>query len=431
MFVILKQQAALDSLPDGLSVAQRRQAVFSTLTKQADQSQQQIRAALDRFGVPYTPYYLVNALEVQGNPIVRLWLSSRPEVDRILDNPTLRPLAAPLPVQTGNSSPPDGLLWNLSLIKADQVWNDLNVRGAGVIVGQSDSGVDGTHPELADSYRGANGRNDYNWWDPWYHTPTPTDIGGHGTHTLGTILGDHTGVAPDAQWIACVNLARNLGNPSFYLDCMQFMLAPFPQVGDPFKDGNPDLGAQVLNNSWGCPDIEGCDARVFQPAMQALKAAGIFVVASAGNDGPQCSSLKDPPPIYPDAFSVGAIDRRGQLASFSSLGPVIVLPNSPVKPNIVAPGVDVLSSLPENTYGAFSGTSMSGPHVVGTVALMWSANPKLVGEIDLTATLLEQAASHYQGSLPNCPGANQVPSTAVGYGVLDAYKAVQLALEAK
>ena len=95
------------------------------------------------------------------------------------------------------------------------------------------------------------------------------------------------GVAPDAQWIACVNLERNLGNPPLYLNCMQFMLAPFPHNGDPLKDGDPTRAAYVLNNSWGCPTLEGCDAESLRPAVDALRKAGIFVAVSAGNDGPQ------------------------------------------------------------------------------------------------------------------------------------------------
>ena len=196
------------------------------------------------------------------------------------------------------------------------------MRGAGIIIGQSDSGVQWDHPELQDLYRGADANHSLNWYDPWYASPIPYDINGHGTHTLATILGNHTGVAPDAQWIACSNLARNLGSPSLYLDCMQFMLAPFPQDGDPFQDGQPASGANILNNSWGCPDIEGCDTLVFQPALSALKIAGIFFVASAGNDGPYCASLNVPPPIYAEAFAVGAIDRSRKLAEFSSIGPV-------------------------------------------------------------------------------------------------------------
>ena len=317
------------------------------------------------------------------------------------------------------------------MVGADRVWEEFGVRGAGILIGQSDSGVQGDHPELADSYRGKNGSHDYNWYDPWNHTSAPTDIGGHGTHTLGTILGNQTGLAPDAEWIACVNLARNLGNPSFYLDCMQFLLAPFPRDGDPFQDGEPSRGADILNNSWGCPELEGCDALIFQPAVAALKTAGIFVVASAGNDGPKCGSLIFPPSIYPEVFSVGAVERSGSLASFSSIGPVLSLPDSPIKPDIIAPGVMVLSAMPNNTYAELSGTSMAGPHVVGAVALMWSANPKLIGNIDLTTSLLIKSADPYTFPQPSCPGADQLPSTASGYGLLDAYEAVKMAVESK
>ena len=123
-----------------------------------------------------------------------------------------------------------------------------------MLVGTSDSGVDGGHPALADGFRGG----DDSWYDPWNGSAAPTDHGGHGTHTLGSALGDEgIGVAPDARWIGCVNLDRNLGNPAHYLDCLQFMLAPFPAGGDPFTAGRPSRSPQVLTNSWGCPTIEG------------------------------------------------------------------------------------------------------------------------------------------------------------------------------
>jgi subtilisin family serine protease len=206
------------------------------------------------------------------------------------------------------------------------------------------------------------------------------------------------------------------------------MLAPFPIGGDPLYDGDAVLGAHVINNSWGCPQIEGCDANTFLAAVNALTSAGVFVVASAGNDGPNCDTLNVPPPIYLDAFAVGAIDRNSNLANFSSIGPVTSDGSDRVKPDIVAPGVNVLSSLPNSTYGSFSGTSMAGPHVVGVVALMWSANPALIGDIDRSREILEQSAKSYQGYLPNCPGAAQTPSTAYGYGIIDAYRAVEMAL---
>ncbi len=428
LFAILKDQADLTQAAQIRDVNQRRAAVYQTLVQKADSSQGRIRQTLEGWRIAYQPYYLENAIEVQGGPLLRLWLARQPEIDRVLSNPMLRPLPEPLPVNSGQSQLPNGTLWNLQMIGADRVWNELGVTGKGILIGQSDSGVQGNHPELADGYRGQNGQNDYNWYDPWYNTQAPRDINGHGTHTMGTMLGKNVGVAPGAQWIACVNLARNLGNPAFYLDCMQFNLAPFPQGGDPLHDGRPDLGAQVLNNSWGCPDVEGCDPNALLPAVKALKAAGVFVVASAGNSGMSgCGSVTDPIALYSQVLSVGAVDHSGNLASFSSLGPVKVDGSQRVKPDIAAPGVDILSSFPKNSYAVESGTSMAGPHVVGVVALMWSANPALIGDIDRTQQILEETATPYNGPLPQCVSPGQ-PNDAVGYGIVNAYAAVKRAL---
>ena len=437
LYVIMKDQADVSAATQIGDYSQRRQFVYDTLVKQADASQADLRRSLDRLGMEYTPFYLVNSLEVNGGPLVRLWLSRQPGVDRVLDSPHMRPLVRPpgaLPV--GAVPAPSYTEWNLTMIEADQVWKELGVTGKGILIGQQDSGAQGDHPELAEAYRGYQGagtpaQNDYSWFDPWNHTEFPTDGMGHGTHTLGTILGKTVGIAPDARWIGCTNLARNLGNPPFYLDCMQFLFAPFPQNGDPFKDGKPEMGAMVLNNSWGCPDIEGCDPDALLPAVKALRAAGIFNAVSAGNEGPQCSTIQDPLALYDEVYSVGAIDSSGDLTSFSSVGPVTADGSGRVKPDIVAPGQDVTSAMPGNGYASMSGTSMAGPHLAGVVALMWSANPKLIGDIDRTEQILDETAKPYQGSLPQCPGAEDKPSTAVGFGILDAYAAVQAALQSK
>jgi subtilisin family serine protease len=288
--------------------------------------------------------------------------------------------------------------------------------------------VQGDHPALRDGYRGRAGQNDYNWLDPWNGSRAPTDISGHGTHTTGSVLGrGGIGVAPGAEWIGCVNLARNLGNPPLYLDCLQFMLAPYAQGADPFTDGDPARAPHVLNNSWGCPPLEGCDPGALAPAVRALRAAGIFVVASAGNAGPRCGSVSDPIAIYDDVFSVGASDEDGNVAPFSSRGPVTVDSSDRIKPDILAPGVGVLSSLPGGTYGFNDGTSMAGPHVAGVVALMWSANPKLIGDIDQTEQILIATARPYVGQKIGC-FEGDLPSDAYGYGLVDAYAAVQAAL---
>lgn len=429
LFVVLKRQAPVASPTGTKDLTAKREAVYHRLVGFADRTQQPLRDALGRIGVGYTPYYLVNALEVDAGPQLRAWLASRDDVAEVLDSPRLRPIQELPPTERGTSSAPSEPDWNLTMIRADMVWRKLHDRGAGVVVGQSDSGVDGTHPALVNSYRGHGGSDDYNWLDPWYDSRSPTDWGGHGTHTLGTAVGaDDIGVAPDAKWIGCVNLGRNMGDPALYLTCMQFMLAPYPQHGDPFRDGDPSRAADVLNNSWGCPHSEGCDADVLRPAVDALTAAGIFVVASAGNDGPWCSTIRDPISLYADSFSVGAVDARGAVAPFSSRGPVTADGSNRQKPDIAAPGVGVLSALPGGGYGRLDGTSMAGPHVAGTVALMWSANPRLKGDVTRTAQILRDTAQSATPSRSSSACGSEKDD--VGAGIVDAYGAVRAAKRA-
>ena len=467
VFVILQGQADVSPAAQIEDYDQRRHYVYDTLVEHARHSQAGLRQSLDRFGLDYQSYYLVNAVEVEGGLLTRLLLLTRPEVERIIPSPVMRPLPVAPNVSNGDQARPDRVQWNLTNIGADRVWEELGVRGEGIVIGQSDSGVELDHRELQSSYRGRDSGHDYNWLDPWTGTKAPVDHGGHGTHTLGSVLGQSVGVAPGAEWFACANLQRNLGNPALYLDCMQFMLAPYPLGGDPFADGDPVRSAHVLNNSWGCPeDHEGCDPKSLLPAVQALRAAGIFVVASAGNDGPGCSTVKDPLPIYDEVFSVGAVDEDNNLASFSSVGPVTVDGSRRTKPDILAPGVAVLSAYPGSSYFTAGGTSMAGPHVAGVVALMWSANPELIGNIERTEQILIETARPFTGTIggfspqvvleeavddeqaesmteQGSPGMlidlveggclNQtdvsvVPNNIAGYGVVDAYQAVKRAL---
>ncbi|MCL4266976.1 MAG: S8 family serine peptidase [Anaerolineae bacterium] len=464
LFVILKEQADVSAAVGMADYDGRRQFVYDTLTNHANETQADLRQSLDRLGVDYTPYYLVNAIEVRGGLLHRLWLSTRPEVDRIIPSPVLRPTHSDLGIPTELGAAPSAPPWNLTNIGAERAWAEFGARGQGIIIGQSDSGVQWDHPELRDSYLGDAGNHSGYWLDPWRGAAVPTDSSGHGTHTLGSVLGNSVGVAPDAQWFGCANLVRNLGNPALYLDCMQFMLAPYAQGGDPFVDGRATQSAHVLNNSWGCPEnYEGCDPLSLLTAVQALRVAGIFVVASAGNSGPDCSTVADPLPLYDEVFSVGAVDVNNNIASFSSVGPVLADGSRRVKPDIVAPGVDVLSAWPGNGYAYSSGTSMAGPHVVGVVALIWSANPALLGDIEATEEILRASANPYRPSTATTlpagleemneetaallsPMLNQaadpigdtclaqtdtavVPNNIAGYGIVNAYEAVRLALE--
>ncbi|MEU1585822.1 S8 family serine peptidase [Micromonospora sp. NPDC005710] len=426
LFVVLRAQADLNDLPAGAPGQAGRDAraaeVYRRLVSTAEQSQRDLLRGLNRLRLDPVPYYLVNAVEVDGGPAVRAWLARRPEVTRVLVSQRLRPLPAPAGQSRGDAPKPTGPEWNIRQIGADRVWSQLRVTGSGIVVGSSDSGVDGTHPALRAGFRGG----DDSWYDPWDDTRSPTDQGGHGTHTVGSAVGrDGIGVAPDAQWVGCVNLDRNLGSPAHYLDCLQFMLAPFPAGGDPFTDGRPERAPQVLTNSWGCPPIEGCDRRVLRPATAALDAAGIFVVAAAGNTGPWCASIDDPPAPYADVLTVGAVDDQRRVAEFSSRGPV---PGSG-KPDVLAPGVGVVSAMPGGTYAALDGTSMATPQVAGVVALMWSANPALVGDVTRTRQILRDTATAatptYRSDSPS--DACGAPSNVTGAGQVDAYAAVRAA----
>lgn len=429
LFVIMKDQLDISDIAKIKDRDTRLSAAYEQLTGFANTTQADLRKFFDKTGVEYTPYYLENAMEVRGGTLVRLYLMTRPEVERVIPSPRLRAVPDDKPSPGDLTQVDGGVQWNISMIGADKVWEEFGVRGKGIVVGQSDSGVDGNHPAIHDQYRGVNQGDDYNWFDPWDGTTSPNDEGGHGTHTTGIILGANgIGVAPEAQWIGCVNLDRNLANPALYLDCMQFMLAPFPHGGDPLKDGDPTQAAHVLNNSWGCPTLEGCDPNALLYAVDNLRYAGIFVVVSTGNDGPSCETVESPLSLYDSVFSVGAIDQFDNMADFSSRGPVTADGSGRTKPDIVAPGVNIFSSTPEGTYAEFSGTSMAGPHVVGVVALIWSAQPELIGDIDATEQLIMDTTRPYTGDTSIGCFTGGTPSNAYGYGVVDVYAAVKKAL---
>jgi subtilisin family serine protease len=391
-------------------------------------------------------------------------------VAAVIVNPNVR--AYPVHSQLLGIQPDGGagdpVQWNLHQVGADPVW-DMGYRGQGVVVAGQDTGFDWQHPALRHSYRGwdeTTGQADhaYNWHDVWDGSLEPFDEDGHGTHTLGIIVGDdeagnRVGVAPAGRWIGCRNMRRGIGNPAAYLECMQFFLAPYPTGGDPVRDGDVSRSPDVVNNSWGCPDSEGCQADTLQGAVEALRAAGIMVVASAGNDGPACETVLDPIARYASAFTVGATNRGETIAYFSSRGPVAGANGTQlVKPDVVAPGDDVRSSTSGGGYGTASGTSMAGPHVAGVVALLWSARPELIGDVEATEDILRRSATPvevkpacerpggrpakrgliveianaiaYAGVAPTCAcgGVAGVPNNVYGWGLVNAQEAAQMAI---
>ena len=445
--VILAEQAGQGGAAALSEREARLQYAYDALRDVALRSQASLRAELDEAGVPYRAFYIVNMLLVTGDRDLVARVASRPDVARIAANPRVRQ-ALPVPqMRDSAAASPQATEWGVRNINADDVWT-MGYTGTGIVVAGHDTGYDWEHPALMRQYRGfdgVTGTHDYNWHDAIHSgggdcgadSSVPCDDYGHGTHTMGTIVGDdggsnQTGVAPGARWIGCRNMDEGIGTPATYAECFEFFLAPYPIGGEPFTDGVPSLAPHVINNSWVCPPSEGCDEDAIgmvRTAVENLRAAGIVVVASAGNKSSAgCGSVEDPPAIYDAAFTVGATDSSDRIASFSCRGPVTADGSGRPKPDVSAPGVSVRSSLPGDRYGTMNGTSMAAPHVAGTVALLWSAAPNLIGDVDATELVIARTARPHTTTL-TC-GEDQtgdVPNNVYGWGIVDALSAVKAA----
>jgi|HigsolmetaAR202D_1030399.scaffolds.fasta_scaffold00251_18 Subtilisin-like serine proteases len=432
LVVVLKEQADLSGAAQLASRAERLEYVYKELTRTAEREQADLRAELERRGIVYRPYYLINEIEIRGNWWLRDELAARPDVAQVEQNPNVRPYRYTFPL-FGDIQPfvTDRIQSSLQRIGVPKVWQE-GFEGQGVLIAGADTGVEWDHPALKEAYAGWRDgavSHDYHWFDAWDNSAVPWDDNMHGTHTIGTMVGKtkegaYIGVAPKAQWIACRNMRNGLGNQATYLACMEYFLAPYPHNGDPFHDGDPSKAPHLINNSWGCPRTEGCWPEAFELAVEHLRTAGILMVVSAGNSGDACESIDAVPASYSSALTVGSIDNQGQISTFSSRGPVDGL----LKPDITAPGEEILSSVPGGGYATLDGTSMAAPHISGVVALMISAQPSLADDLDrLIDTLLASAIPQDIGNADCTEGlGTQQPNNTFGYGLVDAYRAIKL-----
>jgi subtilisin family serine protease len=453
--VVLREQADLSGAEALTEKGEKGRFVFDALRAQAEVSQGPLLARLEAAGVPFGSFYLVNMIEVEGNRALAEELAARRDVSSVASNPQVRlepqpviglqpeasPPASRLPPSAASAAEP-----NIAKVGAPDVWAR-GFTGQGIVVGMADTGVTWDHPALKSHYRGFGGTtvsHDYNWHDAIHdarvgnpcgsNAPEPCDDLGHGTSTASLVVGDdgagnQVGMAPGARFIACRNMDLNFGTVARYTECFQFFLAPTDHNG---QNPRPDLAAHVINNSWGCvrpPDEDCTDPNILKSVVENVVAAGIVVVASAGNSGLSCSTISDPPALYDASFTVGATTLSDGIASFSSWGPITVDGSNRLKPDISAPGVNLRVASPPSGYESnFSGTSGSTPHVTGAIALLWSAAPQLIGKVAATTDLLKHTAVPLT-STQDCGGfsGSIVPNPIFGFGRLDVALAVNAA----
>ena len=421
--------------------------VMKALQDTAERAQAGIRSYLDAQEVTYQAFWIDNVIAVEGSSsAVLLEIANLAEIEMVRSRRTMN-LIEPMDRTEATSSPED-IEPNISHVGAPDLWA-MGYTGDGIVVATIDTGVRFSHQALVGSYRGNLGGgtfdHDYNWLDPDTGYITPYDDQGHGSHTMGIMIGDdggsnHIGMAPGAQWIACDACHVNAGCPdAALLTCAQWIAAPYP-IGSP-RSPDPDMRPHVVNNSWG--DCGQVYDDWYQDAIDAWHAAGIYPIFSNNNANncdyafpPGCNTVGNPA-RYGNVTGVGSTyQTSGQYAAFSNWGPTdaadTVNPRGYpyLKPQVLAPGVNIRSSLrlDDNHYGQMSGTSMSAPHVSGLIALLWQAAPCLVGDYASTETIVEQTAVPVPYS-SDCggEGPDYVPNQAAGWGEIDAPAAAQAA----
>jgi subtilisin family serine protease len=437
--VVLADQADLSGAAALPTKSEKGAHVYNTLLSKSQATQGPILQWLSERGLKYQSFYIVNAILVTGSREIAETLATRTDVARVEGNPHIQN-SFPQPVAAANASQPEApatIEPGIVYTHAPDVWA-LGFNGQNIVVASADTGVRWTHNALKPHYRGWDGvtaDHNYNWHDsihdsvgnPCGNDSTfPCDDYFHGSHTTGTAIGDdgmgnQIGMAPGAKWIACRNMDVGNGTPARYIECMQWFLAPYPVGGG---QGDPTKAPDITINSWSCPPSEGCSANTLEAAVAAQSAAGIMMVSAAQNYGPSCSTVEDPPGIYAETYSVGALNTgTDTIASFSSRGPVTIDGSGRMKPDISAPGTNTrsASNTSDNAYTIASGTSMATPHIAGAMALLWSAVPSLLNQIDPSRTALNNAAVHINTTQCSSTGS---PNNVFGWGRVDILAAV-------
>lgn len=378
-------------------------------------------------------------------------------------------------------------LWSLDLMNVSDAWK--YTKGTGVVVGNIDTGVDFLHPLLLPAYRGISDAKSkggsgssrpvdhaFNWHDPEGKMIFPLDIHGHGTHTMGTMVGQKgIGIAPEAKWIAAQG-CDTMGCSQFrLLSSAEWLLCPKEIVEeealfDSTLDGSIvklgkgkevvrcDLGADVINNSWGgAPEGGSKKNSWFAPALKTWLAADILPIFAMGNEGPDCGTSGSPGDLE-GLLGIGSVNKDAALSPFSSRGSLrdVVEEGGGVKPDFVAPGQEVIScravALPRGKdedidtklLARMSGTSMASPNAAGVATLLLARARSLKKKFDIydlhrllrssaNVAALKEPLAHVgfggdgEEVVKVCYGKawSEYPNYHYGHGLLDAGKAMK------
>jgi bacillopeptidase F len=412
----------------------KRNLVVSELRATALESQAQVKEYLSKEKKSgavkeIKDFYVVNGMAVTSTKKVMEKISTFAEVEKILPNET-RQIIQPAKAKASSGAVLDkeannnlaSIEWNIDRVGAPAVW-EMGIDGAGTVIASIDTGVQWDHPALKEKYRGYDPQNpespdhEFSWFDATAGQSAPYDDQGHGTHTVGTMVGsepdgnNQIGVAPGAKWIAVKAFTADGGTDVDLLEAGEWILAPKDAEGNP----HPEMAPDVVNNSWG--GGAGLD-EWYRDMVSAWRAAEIFPEFSAGNTtlfnpgGP--GSIANPA-NYPESFATGATDINDQLGSFSLQGPS---PYEEMKPEIAAPGVNIRSSVPGGNYeGGWNGTSMAGPHVTAVAALLRQVDASLTVD-EIEEILMSTAVPLTDGTFP------ESPNNGYGHGLVNAFDAV-------
>ncbi len=354
------------------------------------------------------PIPVAGAIAARASMGVLAEIARRPEVRLIVPDDEVDMV----PVLIEDESPPGGgpspgpvPLWNIERIRADMVWERLGFDGSGVTIAVIDSGVDYHHPLLQTRYRGYTGGgppvNVDNLWCRMGEdllcglgTRYPADGLGHGTHVAGSALaGDGVGVAPGARWIAmrtCPDTCR-----------VSWIADAFAWVLDMAPSNRPDvINASLVTTS------EAGGVLVY-PLIDDLIDAGVVMVAASGNG----RGFPGLPAAHPRAIAVGATTPEDKMWENSQFGRTLM---GEIKPELVAPGTGITSTIPGGGFAQLRGTSMASPHVSGVVALLRQASPD-ISPAEVLDVLKETAR----------PLSSDRPDPMSGWGIVDAYAAVR------